>query len=314
MRNDRLIPGMILVIIGAVFLLDNFGYINFSWETFFSLWPIILIIAGVNLVFAHNRSVWATVLKIAVLVIGMAILIWDGTTRRDSNWSFSWNNDMNDSDSYSGSGKGDYNEPFNPAIQTAKLNISGGATTYTLKDTTNQLFDAKTKENGMGYTLKTSMDSATEVVDFSMNGTKNRRHGFFFFNHNGNKAVLRLNSKPVWDIDVSAGATNLKFDLTPYKVKKLDIEGGAASFDVKMGEPLETTRVEIQAGASSVKITVPRDAACDITTDTGLSSRNFNGFDKKDDSDYRTPGFDNATKKMYIHIEGGMADFRVSRY
>ncbi|WP_295653809.1 DUF5668 domain-containing protein [uncultured Mucilaginibacter sp.] len=314
MRNDRLIPGMILVIIGAIFLLDNFGYINFSWETFFSLWPIILIIAGVNLVFAHNRTGWATALKIIVLVIGMGILIWDGTTRHDSHWNFSWENNMNDSDSYTGSGNGDYNEPYNSAVQTAKLNISGGATSYTLKDTTNQLFDAKTRESGMGYTLKTSMDSATEVIDFSMNGTKNKRHGFFFFNHNGNKAVIRLNSKPVWDIDVSAGATNLKFDLTPYKVKKLELEGYAASLDVKMGEPLEATHIEIQSGASTVKIAVPRDAACDITTDTGLSSRNFNGFDKKDDSEYQTPGFDHAAKKMYIHIEGGMADFKVSRY
>src|SRR5476651_1696595 len=99
MRNDRLIPGTILVIIGIVFLLDNFGVIDFSWWSFFSLWPILLIMGGVNLVFAHNKSNWATALKIVVLAAGMSILIVDGLTHHTDNWQgwrFHWKRDYDD--------------------------------------------------------------------------------------------------------------------------------------------------------------------------------------------------------------------------
>ena len=76
MKNDRLIPGLILVLIGAAFLLDNFGYIDFHWSNIWHLWPIFLIIGGVNLVFAHNKSPLATTLKIGVVILGFGLLLF----------------------------------------------------------------------------------------------------------------------------------------------------------------------------------------------------------------------------------------------
>ena len=52
MKNDKLIPGLILVLIGAAILLANYGYLHFHWYNIFRLWPIFLVIGGVNLVFA----------------------------------------------------------------------------------------------------------------------------------------------------------------------------------------------------------------------------------------------------------------------
>jgi hypothetical protein len=307
---------MILVIIGVLFLLNNFNLINFDWYTFIHLWPIVLIIAGVNLVFAHNRTPLATGIKILVLLAGMGVLIWGGVTQRNyHHFDYSFNTDDDDKgdSTVTASSDNNFSEPFKPVIQNAHLNISGGATGYTLSDTTTELFSAQTNGRSSAYSLKTTIDSTTEVLDFSMGSKKH--HGFSLFGrHNNNHVDFKLNSKPVWDIDVEAGASSFKFDLSKFKVQKLTFQGGAASFDIKMGEPLATTNVDIQAGASSINISVPQNAACQITTDTGLSSKSFNGFDKKGDDKYQTPGFDQATKKIYIHIEGGMADFKVSRY
>jgi len=97
-------------------------------------------------------------------------------------------------------------------------------------------------------------------------------------------------------------------------VKKLSIQGGAASYDVKLGQPLKNTDIEIQTGAASVTIRIPQNAACHITTETGLSSKNFDGFNKKDDDGYETPGFDKAANQIKISIEGAMSDFKVIRY
>ncbi len=332
MRSSRLIPGTILVVIGTLYLLDNFGFIDFNFWSLLALWPIFLIMCGVNLVFAHNKSEWATITKLAVLALGLSILIYGGLTRRDiawMNWTYHNNRNYNDnfdddwdsSDTTGGrrdsiikiDGNSVFHESFKPGTQVAQLNITGGAATYVLKGTTSDLFEAATKEYGNRYRLRTHSDSTSTTLDFDM---RNRKHGFVFNfgNKRGNRADIKLNTAPEWNIDLEAGAAKADFDLSAFKVHNLTVQGGAASFDVRMGQPLAETKLEFQTGAASVKVSIPQNAACRITTDTGLSSKNFNGFNKTSDDTYETPGFATATNKMYISMEGGVSDFKVTRY
>jgi hypothetical protein len=51
-----------------------------------------------------------------------------------------------------------------------------------------------------------------------------------------------------------------------------------------------------------------------ITSSTGLSSNNFDGFNSDGNNEYKTPGFDAAKNKIYITISGGLSDFKVRRY
>jgi hypothetical protein len=329
MRNDRLIPGTVLVIIGVLFLLDNFRVIDFNWFSFIHLWPILLVIAGVNLVFANNRSGVATAIKIGVLIAGMAFLIFNGLghhrdTDRNSwryafrNFDYNDNNDDEDSTdtniSTSGKGSGHYQEAYKPETKQAVLNISGGATSYVIKDITNNLFEANTREYGNHYELTSSIDSGIQTLDFDMNNE--HHHGIMlnFGDTKSNQAYLKLNTNPEWEINVEAGAAKINFDLSSFKIQKLKLEGGAASFNVKMGQPLTETNVEVSTGISKVTLSIPQNAACHITTETGVSSKTFNGFQNVGDNEYETPNFDKAATKMYITLSGGISDFKVNRY
>ena len=330
MKNDKLIPGLVLVLIGAAILLSNFGYLHFHWYNIFHLWPIFLVIAGVNLVFAHNKSLWATALKIAVVVIGLGMLLFGNFGNRYNFWpgvNYSYNDDndnddhdnsdMNDDDSDSSNNKGDmkaavngvFSEDYKPNIKYARLNISGGGTTYNLSDSTHQLFNAVTKDDNGRYTFSHTMDDSVYVLDFKM---KNR-HGINF-DSDKNQADIRLNLNPIWDVHVETGATKLDFDLSKFKIRDLNIQGGAASFDIKLGNPLTMTNVDISTGVSGVDIGIPQNAACSIETDSGLSDNHFPGFNKTSDNNYETPGFENAKNKFHIHISGGLSDFKVNRY
>ncbi|MGN8070561.1 LiaI-LiaF-like domain-containing protein [Mucilaginibacter sp. SG564] len=332
MRNDRLVPGAILVCIGAIFLLNNFGYIDFHWMNVLHLWPIFLIMGGVNLVFAGNRTIWATVLKLGVVILGFGLLMFghfDNYRFWPNHYNFRYNDDKNDddddddSDSTSSvghgvvkvSGSSVFNKEYAPDAKLARLNISGGGTTYTLNDTTNQLFKAETKEfYGSKYEFTSSKTDSMYVVNLHLRNDKGWHIDSDEDKDKANRADIKLNPNPVWDVNVETGATKLNFDLSKFKIKNLTLKGGAASFDVKLGSPLATTNVEVATGVSEVKINVPKDAACSIRTNSGLSSSDFDGFDKKDDNRYETPGFDAAKNKIYIHMTGGVSDFKVTRY
>jgi hypothetical protein len=194
----------------------------------------------------------------------------------------------------------------------AQLHISGGGTSYTLNDTTSQLFKADTHEYYGRYEFNHSMQDSTAILDFSM---KNRKGHFNWgSDHKSNSATIFLNPNPIWNINIDAGATELNFDLSKFKVKDLRISGGAASFKVKVGQPLATTNIDVSTGVSEVEISIPQNVACEITSASGLSSSNFDGFTKKDNGVYTTAGFENAKNKLFIRMTGGISDFKVHRY
>ena len=327
MKNDKLVPGLILVLIGAAILLSNFGLLHFHWWNIFHLWPIFLVIGGVNLVFAHNRSPWATVLKIAVVILGIGLLLFGNFGDRHTFWPnshYSFNSDDNNDDNNKDSdddddsdssktnvkmtGKSSFTEPYKADIKIARLNISGGGTTYNLSGTTSQLFDAVTKDSNR-YNFSTGKQDSVFVMDFKM-----KDHNGIDFDSDKNRADLSLNTNPEWEINVETGATKLDFDLSKFKVRELKLHGGAAAFDVKLGNPLAMTDVDIQTGVSAVEISIPENAACSIETDSGLSGNDFDGFNKTTDNNYETPGYAAAKNKIHIHMSGGLSDFKVKKY
>src|ERR1700761_3690724 len=125
MRNDKLIPGLVLVLIGAAFLLNNFGYLHFHWYNIFHLWPIFLVIGGVNLVFAHNKSPLATGIKIGVVVLGLGLLLFGNFGDRYNFWPgshFSYNNDKDDDDNFSMNDDDDDNDKSDSSKTNVKMN------------------------------------------------------------------------------------------------------------------------------------------------------------------------------------------------
>jgi len=332
MKSEKIVPGLILVLLGTVFLLDNYHVIDFRWGNIWHLWPIFLIMGGVNLVFANNKAAWATALKIGVVILGFGLLIFGHFENRwfsplNGNWHFNdkgWykddgDDDDDDDDSSSSDstgivkveGSSTYTEPYVATATVAKLNISGGGTEYILKDTTNQLFTATTRERYNRYIYTHTMEGTVPVLNLHM---KDKKGHIQWDTDKGNSATIKLNTNPLWDINVKAGATELDFDLAAFKIRNLIINGGAASFHVKLGQPVAETNVEVSTGVSEVELKVPANAACRITSDSGLSSTEFTGFDKKGDNTYETQGFSAAANKIVIHLKGGISDFKVVKY
>jgi len=317
MRNNKLIPGIVLLLLGTVFLLRNYGYVDIHWSNIFHLWPIFIVIAGVNMIFANNKSPWAMGIKLAVIIGGFGLLFFGDFGNKFGFWpKGNYEFDIDDDSDENGVVKREstrfFEEPYNDSTKTARLNIHGGATSYKLSDTTTQLFSAETREfYGMYEFIPSKIDSSY-VLDFRMKD--NRFKNLNFGNNKSNRAIFKLNVKPEWELDINAGATDLDFDLTKFKIRTVHIDGGAASFKVKFGQPLDVTTVKVNTGASDVEIRIPLDAAASIDAHTGLSSDDFEGFVKIRDHRYETPGYANATNKFNIKINGGVSDFNVKRY
>ena len=92
-QGSNLFAAFMLIILGTVFLLNNFGILPWSiWALLWRLWPLILVFWGLEMVF--NQTVLGRILLAIfgfLTVLGILYLILN---YRGSKQSFSWPNEV----------------------------------------------------------------------------------------------------------------------------------------------------------------------------------------------------------------------------
>lgn len=316
MKTQRIVWGLILVFIGGILLLENFNVIDFHWRAVFHLWPLVLIVIGANMIINRSNQVAGAIAGIAITVAALCFVGYQGMyghyeSSRFIDWNYRHDGDDDKPEPTGAWKKNNFSEPYLDTIKIATLEISGGATTYTIKDSSANLIDIDVKHRDSGYSLNRVSSDSSVVLKFDM---KSGKKHFNFGDDDETAANLKLNSRPLWNINLEMGAGESNFDLSKFRVASLHMEGGAASFKTKLGMPEAITNVTAKTGVAEVKLSVPKEAACQIKVASGMSSRDFDGFDKQADGTYATPNFKTSAKKIVIYLKGGLSDFEVTRY
>ncbi|RZK42418.1 MAG: hypothetical protein EOO90_07330 [Pedobacter sp.] len=319
MKLDRIIWGVLLLFIGGVLLLDNFNVIEFYWQNVWNFWPVFLIILGINILFNRNNSQTGNIISLGILIITLSFLFVKGQEQPERGVWWDRNHLNIDIDGEKWNDRGSYNktswsQPFTAedAQKKAILNITGGASTYNLKEETDSFIVANVSERkrGLGYILEKESTDSVNTLNFKIKGKTNG----IKLGKNGTKIDFGLNVQPVWDMNVVMGAGKVDFDLKNYKVRRFNIDGGAADIDVKFGDLLAITDVNVKVGMADIKIEVPEGVGCRVITRTGFSSKDFDGFTKLKDGTYESPNYEGSAKKIFINLDGGFSNFEVKRY
>jgi hypothetical protein len=323
MKLDRIIWGILLLFIGGVVLLDNFDVIDFYWMNAFRFIPVLIIILGVNILFSKNNSETGNIISLCIMVIALSVLfvygqqkpkgkLWWGDNIRHTYRSDSDDDDDYDSDDEETYTKLNFGTPFlaGDANKTAVLNIFGEVTSFSVKGATDSLFAADVKKRRGDFSLENITTDSTNVLTFR---TKNHKRGSWSMG-NGNDVELHLNTNPIWRMHINMGVGSVDFDLSNYKVRTFNFDGGASDLEVKIGSLLPITDINVKSGVTSVKVQIPAGSGCRIKTKTGLSSRDFDGFTKTGDDTYETPNYNSSANKIFINFNGGLTSFEVKKY
>lgn len=345
--NKNIIPGAILVGIGLLFLAGNFDWFDFNWHAIGRLWPVLLILLGVNKVFGKGSSL-ATTVTIVLLAVTVPLTLLRGVSDRwhnkidyfdndndndsshddgdsDDNSDDDNNSDDNDNDDNSNDSniekKQSFSEPLDVAVKTATLHLTGGAAKFEVNGGSSQLIDASAaiKGNFPEFVLNKVINGANADVEIQPKNGKNGNN-FDFGDDDDNDISMKnnlkvnLNNNTEWTLDVEFGAGKADLDLSELNIKKLSLKSGVASSEIKLGGRAILSEVKVESGVASVEISVPESAGCRIDTkNEALNVKDFDGF-VKNGSIYQTPNYDKATKKININFESGMSKLKVTRY
>lgn len=308
MKSKHFFWGALFISLGVLILLNNFYYLNFSWDDLWKFWPVVLVLWGLAIVIKNTyfKGVLATGSGI-VLAIVIFATFKAGTDIFTNN--FDWDSrDFNISINNSENVK-TYNETYDPAIKEAKFHFESGAGAFVIRNTTSDLISAKT--SGIDYDFYVNKYLADYRESITLSGQEHH----FRFRHGRlrNKVEVSLNTNPIWNLSFEVGAASTDFDLRQYKTRKVDVSMGAASLKLKLGDNIDKSNINIEGGASSIEVYVPESAGCDIRTDIALSSKSFSGFNRLSSDHYQTSNFDNAKNKIYLNISTGVSSVKVVR-
>ena len=318
MKTNQVISGALFILLGLYFLASNFGLVDLSLDDVSPYWPLLIILAGV-LVLVDPAKRLMNPGTILVLVLTIPLAIYSSTMKvADSISTFEWNEEDQEAseqeEEKTPKGKLNsqiYSVELQPTTKKARLVFKSGLAGFQLAETTSFLFESDVTSRARVMKLSEEIKGDEQIVQFSDNSSKKWSKKFDSSDEN---IVLKLNKKPVWDIDLSLGLGELDFDFSDYRVEKLNVDSGLASLKLRLGSKAPNSEIEVQSGLAEIKIEVPENVGCEIKTSGALNGTTFPGFEQINSKQWRSIGYDKATNKMNIRLQGGLSDLSVIRY
>lgn len=294
MNTSRFFWGTFWIVAGVLILLAKTGVMTLEVGSLWKFWPLVLVLWGIGL-FTGAKTVRSLIAVVAAILLALIVYgAWEewgsGREPRElTNQTFM--------------------ETYDSSLHLASLRFVSGAGSFTLRDTCAPLFRAETATDFGRYELDSRI--GREEKDLTLRLTD---HPVSFRAGGTNSVTMSLNPGPVWALNLELGAAKLSADLSPFAAESIDIRTGAADVRVRLGDRAENCRVKIQAGVSSISVEVPESAGCEIGSESGLSSKTFNGFEDLGGGNYRTANFNKASKKIFLSFKAGVSSLKVTRY
>ena len=87
-----------------------------------------------------------------------------------------------------------------------------------------------------------------------------------------------------------------------------------SSVELVIGDLHDKTLVDIEAGVSSIEVSIPYESGCKIIADAVLTAKSFDGFDKTDPGTYVTSNFDDSQNIVVINADVAVSTLTIDRY
>lgn len=313
MRADKLFWGLLLILLGSLFMLENLGYLSFSFSGIWRFWPVLLIYWGFSaLLKPKNGGLHPVLVGIQILLLVMVLYYVIQPKDSPNKWqNWGWDKNEKSAERRAEIKEYDFSEAYDKNIQTAAFSLEFGAGSVSLEAGDDQLVSALANSNFGGYAFESEKKAGETQVRMEYNNKKIRLKDSDGFE---NKLDLQLHASPVWKIEMDMGATNATFDLSKLKIAEMEIDCGAADVDLKLGNPVgEKSILKINSGVANIDISLPKDAACEIISNGALSSKEFEGFTEVSSGIYQTPGFKTAKNSWLISLETGLSNINIRR-
>lgn len=286
--------GILLLTIGILWALSIAGIVGISTlYALFKLWPLILVAIGIGFIFRNNRLI-----RTAAWLVILAVIVCYGYFKIPSEGSVIVDNSKVSASTVM--------LEKQPETEKGELKLEFGATQLNLDAVTTNLLDARISEELVSHSEAQKDNNRTASIRFWMKS-------FNIINFKNTEKLrndFHLSKDVIWKLSFDTGAIEGNIDMKDLKVEELDIDTGASSLDLNMGS--YNTSLKLDAGATKIALTLPKDTGIKVRIDGALNDTNFNdpGWEKKGDWHY-SPGYDSKNFRIEADVDMGVGKFTV---
>ncbi len=305
----RIAEGAGSVAVGLVLLGNTFGYISWSvWITMLSLWPLLLVAIGIELLGRGLRLTWVRALSNVVLLLGLlygvfvlppgrlgVALLVPGVTRVAPAFQDQ--------------------RPHDPAVTAGTATIKLGATYLTVGAGSGLVSISGKAPTDAPPTLSATVASGTAVVSVEDPSGRTVVLGV-----QDRSLDLALDDTVTWkDLELDLGAVQGTADLRKLKVEQVSVNAGASDVTIVVGSRSPDVAVHVSGGVTNVTVRVPAGAAVTLDAASGLSNvnvplgyRHLGGIPFIGDSSWESAG--SGGPRVALTLQSGVSNFSVETY
>ena len=291
---------LVLIAVGLVALAGDYGWVQpIAIVSILALWPVLLILLGVDIAFARRWPV--PTLFAEVVIIGGALLLaaTQPSALRLATFSFI--------DSTDCANAAPAVSVPRASLQTLRLTINGGAARYHLTGGASDAVEATADGGDLCLRDQPSLRDPSA----SLHGDVRLSQAGPRFSGTTDVTVRVANEIPL-SLVVNAGAGEFVMDLHDVRTTDARLNVGASSTTVVLPRPTGDVPVRIEGGASSIVIEIPADVEARVTVTGGLiSSSSSNARAIKNGNVIETAGYATAKDRVTVSVNGGASSVSV---
>ncbi|MHB0884470.1 MAG: LiaI-LiaF-like domain-containing protein [Bacillota bacterium] len=298
------VNGLLVVAVGVILLLHNLGYISWDlWTAILKLWPLLLILGGLNIIFFGRSYIGLGVLILVAVVIIVGV-----------NLGFGRDADGHTYFGYGGSLGGprftqviEKSQPLPAGATRGAVRIEMAAGRLEVGGASTALVEARFDQRNWPESLRPEIVGDGGQVTIRQSSLRS----FGGIGGLTNQTwTFKLTDQVPLDLTANIGAGDVHLDLSTYKLESLHYNAGAASTTVTLGDRSPRVTVQLRAGAASTTVEVPKDAGVRVTVSTGIGRSNLGtlGYSKQGRT-YTSPNYDTSATRIDIDYSGGVGSF-----
>jgi len=301
MKAGTLFWGAFLIFLGIFILLNNLGMLTINISEIVNYWPILLIIWGIALL--KIPEVLKYILSGLSGVLLALIIVSSIFSAKEAVSDFDFNEDFD----FEVNGNTELEDmiALDSLTKYVNLEISSGATTLKITSIEDMENLIKTYSKGIMITEESESDSVKNI-NISLGPIDKKNDNSY--------SDIRFNTYPIYDINLSSGASKVDIDFSKNKIRDFDLDAGAANVKLKFGQLVDTTNISINSGAAKIGLLIPKESVAFLNAETALTSSNFNNFKKIKNGKYEFKPDSTNGKVIFIEFEGALSSFTIETY
>ncbi len=290
-RYPSVVWPVILITAGVLFLLSNFGYLDLNFSELWRLWPLLLILMGLDIILGRRSvigNIIVLLITIAVIVGVVLFLIASpgllGLSPAGAVEHFA--------------------EPLAGVAQAdLEVNFAAGQLNITRLIDSPSLIEADLElvtSREPAWTIDRRDDRAEMLLEYV--------RGDWIENWNwrgGDRWNLRLSPEVALSLDVDVGAGGATISLIGLNVQDLQVESGAGHTKI-IFPPEGDFSGQISGGVGAVVLEIPVEMAARLRIDRGLSALDISSRFTKENDVYRTADWETNPNRVDLDVDVGV--------